>query len=74
VIWLSKLANDGMVPCGVCDRVATCVIHNADAVSTSSLVRFFCGHHLRGYLESHPEYNEHLLDHMGTQGLYAFYD
>jgi hypothetical protein len=54
--------------------VATCVIHNADAVSTSSLVRFFCGHHLRGYLDSHPEYTEHLLDRMGTHGLYAFYD
>jgi hypothetical protein len=74
MVWLSKLPNDGMVPCGVCDRVAKCVIHNADAVSTSSLVRFFCGHHLRGYLESHPEYNEHLLNHMGTQGLYAYYD
>jgi hypothetical protein len=74
MVWLSKLANDGMVPCGVCDRVASCVIHNGDAVATSSLVRFFCADHLRLYLDSRPDYTEHLLDQMGTQGLYAFYD
>jgi hypothetical protein len=63
-----------MVACGVCDRVATCVLHNGNAIETSSMVRFFCGHHLRQYLDSRPEYAAHLLDHLGTQGLYAFYD
>jgi hypothetical protein len=38
------------------------------------MVRFFCAHHLRSYLEHHPEYAEHLMDRMGTQGLYAFYE
>src|SRR3954468_3762678 len=56
VIWLSSLGEKGMVPCGVCDRQATCVLHNGSAVSTSSMVRFFCAHHVRKYLESKPEY------------------
>jgi hypothetical protein len=74
VIWISRLGDGGLVACGACDRVAICVLHNADAISTSSMVRFFCAHHLRNYLENHPEYAEHLMDRMGTQGLYAFYE
>jgi len=74
MVWLSSLGDKGMVPCGICDRVASCVLHNGSAVSTSSMVRFFCSHHLRKYLDARPEYTEHLLDKMGTQGLYAFYE
>jgi hypothetical protein len=63
-----------MVACGICDRQATCVLHNGNAIETSSMVRFFCGHHLRAYLDSRPEYTAHLLDRLGTHGLYAFYE
>lgn len=73
MIWLSRLGDAGLVTCGICDATATCVLHNANVVATSSIVRFFCGNHLRGYLESHPDYLHHLMDKMGTQGLYAFY-
>src|SRR4051812_42657685 len=74
VIWVRSLGERGMVPCGVCDREATCVLHSGSAVSTSSMVRFVCGHHVRKYLESKPEYTERLLHKMGAQGLCSFYE
>jgi hypothetical protein len=71
---LSKVdLNDGM-QCGRCDRAATCALHDADQLATSSSIFFLCGEHLRQRLDRHPNLLKHFLQKMGPRNLYAFYD
>jgi hypothetical protein len=71
---LSKVdLNDGM-QCGRCDHPATCALHDADQLATSSSIFFLCGEHLRQRLDRHPSLLKHFLQKIGPRNLYAFYD
>lgn len=73
MIWITKLGADGYIACGHCNSNATCVVHNSDSVATSSIIRFFCGHDLRLFLESKPELLNLVLERMDLQELHRLY-
>jgi hypothetical protein len=71
---LSKVGIQEGMQCGRCDRPATCALHDADQLATSSSIFFLCGEHLRQRLDRHPTLLKHFLQKLGPRNLYAFYD
>ena len=71
---LSKVDPKDSMQCGRCDRMATCALHDADQLATSSSIFFLCGEHLRQRLDRHPSLLKHFLQKLGPRNLYAFYD
>jgi hypothetical protein len=49
-------------------------LHDGRVLDGSTRVRFFCGLHLRIYLEEHPDLLEAAITNLGTDGLFAFYE
>ncbi len=71
---LSKVDVKDGVQCGRCDLPATCALHDADSLATSSSIFFLCGEHLRQRMDRHPRLLKLFLGKIGPRVLYAFYD
>jgi hypothetical protein len=73
MVWVTEMQPAEALPCGACPKPATCLLHDGRVLDGSTRVGFFCGPHLRAYLEEHPMLLEAALTNLGTEGLFAFY-
>src|SRR5690242_13283760 len=74
MVFVTAIGPVETLQCGRCECSATCLLHDARVLDGSTRVRFFCGSHLRSYLEEHPDLLEAALTSLGSDGLFAFYE
>jgi hypothetical protein len=74
MIRLTKVGSlQGWMACEECVQPAVCAVEEGQKLTDSSVVHFFCGAHLEGFLHGNPRYLDHLLRTMGTHGLDSLY-
>jgi len=73
MVWITAITSEHNLKCGACLLIATCVLHDGRVLDGSTRVRFFCGTHLRSYLEEHPALLDAAINNLGSDALFAFY-